>query len=73
MVFDRQSEMGSGSLGELAEGGCGDGFEFMFDVSDLHTDNNIEMPSHENIIESYLTSVRNFKHPPSHIKLICSS
>ena len=71
MIFDGQSEMGSGLLGELAKDGGGDGFEFMFDVSDLLTDNNIEMPSHENILESYLTCVRNFKHPPIQIKLIC--
>ena len=47
MVVDGQNEMGSGSLGELAEGGGGDGdgFEFRFDVSDFLIDNNIEMPS----------------------------
>ena len=51
MVFDGQSKMESESLGELAEGGGGgggNGFEFMFDISDLLTDNNIEMSSHEN-------------------------
>ena len=74
MVFDGQSEMGSGSLCELEKGGGGgNGFEFMFDIFDLLTDNNIEMSSHQIIIQSYLISVRNFKHPPTQIKLICSS
>ncbi|RVW65431.1 hypothetical protein CK203_022050 [Vitis vinifera] len=45
--------MGIGSFGE-AEGG-GDEFEFMLDVADLLTNNDIEMPSDENI-QSYLTS-----------------
>ena len=57
--------MGIGSFGE-AEGakGGGDEFEFMLDFADLLTNNDIEMPSDENI-QSYLTSVRTFKHPPN--------